>query len=57
MVGSLLDMPGVAIPSGMDSEGLPTSVLFSMPRGEDEALLGACLAVERALGGPCPNSR
>ncbi|MDT4842170.1 hypothetical protein FQZ97_760610 [compost metagenome] len=50
MVGSLLDMPGVAMPSGMDSEGLPTSVLFSMPRGQDEALLGACLAVERALG-------
>ncbi|MCY1270864.1 2-amino-5-chloromuconic acid deaminase [compost metagenome] len=57
MVGSLLDMPGVAMPSGKDAEGLPTSVLFSMPRGEDEALLGACLAVERALGGPCPNSR
>ncbi|MNF51187.1 Glutamyl-tRNA(Gln) amidotransferase subunit A [compost metagenome] len=50
MVGSLLDMPGVAMPSGMDSEGLPTSVLFSMPRGQDEALLGACLAVERTLG-------
>lgn len=50
MVGSLLDMPGLAMPSGVDPEGLPTSILFSMSQGQDEALLHAGLAIEKALG-------
>lgn len=49
MIGSLLDMPGVAIPSGTDGSGLATSVLFSMTQGHDDQLLGACLAIEMAL--------
>lgn len=51
MIGSLLDMPGVAIPSGRDSIGLATSTLFSTTQGCDEQLLSACLAIEAALRG------
>lgn len=49
MIGSLLDMPGVAIPSGKDSFGLATSALFSTTQGRDDQLLGACLAIETTL--------
>jgi aspartyl-tRNA(Asn)/glutamyl-tRNA(Gln) amidotransferase subunit A len=49
MIGSLLDMPGVAIPSGKDSTGLATSTLFSTTRGRDDHLLGACLSIEATL--------
>jgi Asp-tRNAAsn/Glu-tRNAGln amidotransferase A subunit and related amidases len=52
MPGSLLDMPGVAMPSGVDGQGLPTSVLFSAPQGHDDRLLRICLAVESALLAP-----
>jgi aspartyl-tRNA(Asn)/glutamyl-tRNA(Gln) amidotransferase subunit A len=48
MVGSLLDMPGVAMPSGVDAYGLPTSVLFSSITGQDERLLDICCAIEQA---------
>lgn len=50
MIGSLLDMPGVAMPSGVDAQGLPTSTLFSMTQGKDDQLLAICLAVEQAAG-------
>jgi aspartyl-tRNA(Asn)/glutamyl-tRNA(Gln) amidotransferase subunit A len=49
MIGSLLDMPGVAIPSGKDSVGLSTSTLFSTTQGRDDQLLSACLAIEATL--------
>ncbi|WP_212799855.1 amidase family protein [Pseudomonas sp. St316] len=49
MVGSLLDMPGVAMPSGIDESGLPTSVLFSSLTGQDDRLLDICCAIEQAL--------
>jgi aspartyl-tRNA(Asn)/glutamyl-tRNA(Gln) amidotransferase subunit A len=49
MIGSLLDMPGIALPSGTGEAGLPTSILFSLPRGEDDRLLVAGLAIEAAL--------
>jgi aspartyl-tRNA(Asn)/glutamyl-tRNA(Gln) amidotransferase subunit A len=49
MLGSFLDTPGVALPSGVDGEGLPTSVLLSAPSGEDERLLAVALAAEGAL--------
>ena len=49
MPGSLLDMPGVSLPSGCDALGLPTGVLISAPCGEDSRLLRAALAVEAAL--------
>lgn len=51
MAGSFLDMPGLAMASGSDAEGLPTSALFSRPSGDDDALLAAGLWIERSLGG------
>ncbi|MBU6489610.1 MAG: hypothetical protein KGQ57_17585, partial [Burkholderiales bacterium] len=48
MPGSFLDMPGVAMPSGVDRQGMPTSVLFSVPQGHDDRLLRTCLAIESA---------
>ena len=54
MPGSLLDMPGVAMPSGVDRQGLPTSLLFSAPQQHDTRLLRICLAVEAALQGEAP---
>ncbi|HTH77030.1 MAG TPA: amidase family protein, partial [Trinickia sp.] len=49
MPGSLLDMPGIAMPSGLDREGLPTSMLISVPQGHDDRLLRSSLAIERVL--------
>lgn len=49
MPGSFLDMPGVALPSGHDAQGLPTGLLLSLPQGEDTQLLATALAVEAAL--------
>ncbi|WP_394831041.1 amidase [Pendulispora rubella] len=46
MVGSFLDMPGVALPTGLDAAGLPTSFLLSVPSGDDERILSTALAVE-----------
>lgn len=48
MPGSLLDMPGVTLPSGHDALGLPTGLLLSAPSGEDR-LLSAALSVETVL--------
>ncbi|PWU27396.1 amidase [Pseudomonas sp. RW407] len=50
MPGSMLDMPGVALPSGVDEHGLPTSLLVAGPSGSDEHLLRAALSIEQALG-------
>ncbi|UNM21197.1 amidase [Pseudomonas sp. ArH3a] len=49
MPGSLLDMPGVALPSGRDAQGLPTGLLLSAPTGEDARLLRAALSVESVM--------
>ena len=49
MPGSLLDMPGVTLPSGRDALGLPTGMLLSAPTGEDARLLRAALSVESVL--------
>ncbi|APF36774.1 glutamyl-tRNA amidotransferase [Chelatococcus daeguensis] len=49
MAGSFLDMPGLALPSGTNAEGLPTSALFSLPSGDDDALLAAGLWIEHAI--------
>ncbi|MBF7142613.1 MULTISPECIES: amidase [Pseudomonas] len=51
MPGSLLDMPGIALPSGTDAEGLATSVLLSAPSGNDCYLLRAALAAEALVRG------
>ncbi|MGY4494457.1 amidase [Pseudomonas sp. TE3610] len=49
MAGSLLDMPGVAMPSGIDATGLPTSLLLAGCSGSDTQVLRAALAVEQTL--------
>ncbi|MCE0491851.1 amidase [Pantoea sp. Mb-10] len=49
MPGSLLDMPGVALPSGGADTGLFTSLLFSLPSGEDARLLAAANAAAAVL--------
>jgi aspartyl-tRNA(Asn)/glutamyl-tRNA(Gln) amidotransferase subunit A len=50
MVGSFLDMPGITIPTGFNSEGLPTSMLLAGLSGEDDPLLAVAQRVERLLG-------
>lgn len=49
MIGSFLNMPGLAVPSGTDAQGLPTSMLFSLPQGHDDELLACGLAIEQTL--------
>ncbi|QOQ73457.1 amidase [Pseudomonas poae] len=49
MPGSLLDMPGVSLPSGRDAQGLPTGLLLSVPTGEDARLLRTALSVESVM--------
>jgi aspartyl-tRNA(Asn)/glutamyl-tRNA(Gln) amidotransferase subunit A len=47
MIGSFLDMPGVSMPTGLNREGLPTSMLLSGLSGEDDHLLAVAERVER----------
>lgn len=47
MPGNFLDVPGVALPSGTDANGHPTSVLLSGGNGRDDAMLSAALWVEQ----------
>lgn len=49
MLGNFLATCGLALPSGRDAGGLPTSILFSAPCGQDELLLSYGLAIESAL--------
>ena len=51
MIGNFLRTCGLALPSGRDRGGLPTSILFTGPAGADEALLRAGLAIQPALAG------
>jgi aspartyl-tRNA(Asn)/glutamyl-tRNA(Gln) amidotransferase subunit A len=46
MLGNFLDWCGVAIPSGADADGMPTSILLSATRARDTAVLSAALAAE-----------
>ena len=39
MLGNFLNLPGFAIPSGTDANGLPTSILISAPSGLEFAAL------------------
>lgn len=52
MLGNFLNLPGFAIPSGTDGNGLPTSFLISAPAGSETLLFAASLAVESAMEGP-----
>ena len=49
MIGNFLATCGLALPSGRNADGLPTSILFSAPSGEDERLISAGLAIESVL--------
>ena len=51
MIGNFLRTCGLALPSGRDRDGLPTSILFMAPGGRDEALLRAGLAIHPMLEG------
>jgi aspartyl-tRNA(Asn)/glutamyl-tRNA(Gln) amidotransferase subunit A len=49
--GNLFRMCGLALPSGTDSAGLPTSVQFLAPAGQDDRLLSSGIGIELALSG------
>ncbi|CRI59818.1 amidase family protein [Pseudomonas sp. CCOS 191] len=49
MIGSFLDIPGLALPVGTDRQGLPTSLLISAPQGHDDEVFEGGLFVEAAL--------
>ncbi len=51
MVGNFLDWCGVAIPNGVDKQGMPTSLLFSATHGRDAAVLSAALSAEALIRG------
>ena len=51
MIGNFLRTCGLALPSGHDRHGLPTSILIMGRGGDDEALLRAGFAIEPALAG------
>ena len=52
MLGNFLDWCGVAIPSGVDADGMPTSILLSATHGRDTAVLSAALAAEPIIHSP-----
>jgi aspartyl-tRNA(Asn)/glutamyl-tRNA(Gln) amidotransferase subunit A len=49
MLGSFLDTPAVAMPSGVDVDGLPTSAQLMRVQGDDNALLRIAAALEAAV--------
>ncbi len=49
-LGNMLDLCAVALPNGTDDNGLPTSILFSSVKDDDERLLGYALALEQLVG-------
>jgi aspartyl-tRNA(Asn)/glutamyl-tRNA(Gln) amidotransferase subunit A len=49
MLGNFLNWCGVAIPSGVDGDGMPTSFLLSATHGRDTAALSAALTAERFI--------
>ena len=51
VLGNFLDTPGVAMPSGTDANGMPTSILLSGNARQDEMVLGHAYGVERVLAG------
>ena len=48
--GSTAGLPGLVLPVALTSNGLPVSIEFDAPAGNDRALLALGLSVERALG-------
>lgn len=48
--GSTAGLPGLVLPAGLTSGGLPVTLEFDGPAGSDRVLLGLGLALERTLG-------
>jgi indoleacetamide hydrolase len=54
--GSTAGLPGLVLPAGLTSGGLPIALEFDGPAGADRAILGLGLNVERVLG-PLPGPK
>ena len=54
--GSTAGLPGLVLPAGLTSGGLPVAVELDAPEGSDRALLALGVAIEQALG-PLPAPR
>ncbi|MEA3105541.1 MAG: indoleacetamide hydrolase [Gammaproteobacteria bacterium] len=52
--GSTAGLPGLVLPAGLNSSGLPVALEFDAPVGSDRALLALGLSLEHALGGIAP---
>jgi Asp-tRNA(Asn)/Glu-tRNA(Gln) amidotransferase A subunit family amidase len=48
--GSTTGLPGLVLPAGLTTTGLPIGIEFDGPAGSDRALLAIGLSLERALG-------
>jgi mandelamide amidase len=54
--GSIAGIPGLSLPAGLTSDGLPVGLGLDGPAGSDRALLAIGLAIEQVLGPlPPPN--
>lgn len=54
--GSTAALPGLVLPAGIASDGLPVALEFDGPHGSDRALLALGLTLERVLGPIAPAS-
>ena len=50
-IGNFLDWCGLSIPSGTDSDGMPTGFMLCAPHGHDRDVLAAGLAIETLVRG------
>jgi mandelamide amidase len=48
--GSTAGLPGLVLPAGLTSDGLPVGIEFDARAGSDRGLLALGVAIERALG-------